>query len=152
MIDFQLITPERIVLKEEVYEVLLPTDLGQIGILPHHAPLITLVKPGVIVVRRNKADRDDQLEHIATSGGFVEVANNSVKLMADTAEMAHELDEAEVQARIAKAKREAAEAKDQAQYAGAVGAIEAELARIKVINIKRRHGSTRSSINPENIQ
>lgn len=139
MIHFELITPEKISLSDTVYEAILPTVNGQIAVLPHHIPLVTLLQPGVIAIRRQKGDSDEQLEYIATSGGFVEVTGNSVKVMADTAERADELDELRIQEAREAAKRRMTEAKDEVSYANAVAALEVELARQKVKNIRRRH-------------
>lgn len=149
MLNFQLITPEKVVFSEEIYEVILPTIHGQIAILPGHIPLITLLRPGVISLRKQKRDADSLLEHVATSGGFVEINASRVKVMADTAERADDLDELKVEQAKVQAKRVLKEAKDEASYTDALGRLEIELARLKVKNLKRRHGSRVSS--PESI-
>lgn len=141
MIKFELITPERVAMQEEIYEVILPTQSGQIAVLPGHVPLVTILRPGVITLRRQKGESDDELEHVATSGGFVEVTSNSVKVMADTAERAEDLDELKIEEAREAAQRQVREAKDEAAYADALGRLEIELARLKVKNLKRRHGS-----------
>jgi F-type H+-transporting ATPase subunit epsilon len=141
MIKFELITPERVVMTEEIYEAILPAQTGQIAVLPGHVPMITLLKPGVIALRRQKNDPDTKLEHLATSGGFVEITGNSIKLMADTAERADELDELRIKEAKEEAKRQLKGAKDEVSYTEAIGRIEVELARERVKNIKRRHGS-----------
>lgn len=139
MLRFELITPEKVAISEEVYEAILPTINGQIAVLPHHIPLVTLLQPGVIAIRRRKGDSDDSLEYIATSGGFVEVTGISVKVMADTAERADELDDLRIQEAREAAKRRVAEAKDDVAYADAIAQLNIELARQKVKNLKRRH-------------
>lgn len=141
MLKFELITPERLVLTEEVYEAILPTQDGQIAVLPGHIPLVTLLRPGVISLRFHKTDREDRLEHLAVSSGFAEVTGNSIKVMADTAERADELDELKIEQAKEAAKRQLAEAKDEVAYADALAHLEAELARLKVKNLRRRHGS-----------
>ncbi len=139
MLQFELITPERKVVTESVYELILPAVDGQISILPGHISLVTLLRPGVVSIRHQKGQADDQLDHLAVSGGFVEVSNDQVKLMADSAERAEELEEAKIVEAKAAAQREAREAKDEVQYTDAVGRLELELAREKVRNLKRRH-------------
>ncbi len=150
MIKFELITPEQVVLTEEIYEAILPAENGQIAIFPGHIPLVTLLRPGVISLRHKKGDPDSQLEHIATSGGFAEITGSSVRLMADTAERADDLDELRIEEAKAAAKQQLKEARDEASYADAVGRIEVELARERVKNIKRRHGSRANGLPPTN--
>ena len=140
MLNLELVTPEKISLKETVYEVILPTVDGQIAVLPKHIPLITLLSPGVISVRRLRDDSDDKLEHYATGSGFVEITGNSVKIMSDSAEHADELDEKKIIEARDEAKRQVKEAKDDVAYTDAVARLESELARIKVKNLKHRRG------------
>lgn len=139
MLKFELITPEKVAISEEIYEAVLPTEKGQIGVLPGHMPLITLLVPGIISLRRQQNDTPDKMEHLATSGGFVQIGNNVVKVMADSAERADELDEAKIEAARAEAQRMAHAAKDDVAYADAVAHLETELARLKVKNMKHRH-------------
>ena len=150
MLKLELITPEKIALTEEVYEVMLPTETGQIAILPGHVDLITTLKPGVITVRREKGDGEAKLEHLATSGGFAEITGKSVKILADSADRAEDLDELKIQQARDEAKRQAKEATDELSYIDATARLETELARLKVKNLKKRHGSR--TISPENLQ
>lgn len=150
MLKLELITPEKVALTEEVYEVILPADAGQIAVLPGHTALVTLIKPGVISVRREKGDHDNKLEHLATSGGLAEITGKSVKILADSADRAEDLDELKIQQARDEAKRQAKAATDEVSYIDAVSRLETELARLKVKNLKKRHGSRTGS--PENIQ
>ncbi len=72
-LTFELITPHGITYAQDVYEVVLPTPYGHIGVLPHHLPLISLVVPGVISIRRHPGDSEQQREYVATSGGIIEI-------------------------------------------------------------------------------
>lgn len=83
----KLVTPERVVFESEAQSVTAMTLEGQITVLPHHSSLISVLSPGEIIVRHAK-----QTEPIVVSGGFLEVANNAVTILADTAEFVHELD------------------------------------------------------------
>jgi F-type H+-transporting ATPase subunit epsilon len=150
MLKFELITPEKTAVSEEVYEATLPSVDGQITILPGHMPLVTLLKPGVISIRRQKNDSDEKLEHLATSGGFVEIDHNMVKVMADSAEQADEIDDQKIAEAWAEAKRMASEARDDVARTDATAQLEMALARERVKNLKRRHG--RQTTTPENIQ
>lgn len=140
MIKFELISPEAIVFSEEIYEAILPSTEGQIAVFPGHIPLITLLRTGIISLRRAKGDPDSKLEHIATTGGFVEISDNSIKVMADSAERADDLDDMKIKEAKEAALRAKAEAKDDVAYTDAIARLEFELAREKVRNLKRSHG------------
>lgn len=149
MIQFELISPEKVLLSEEIYEAILPAAGGQIAVLPNHVPLITLLKPGVISIRRKKGDDDAKLDHIATSGGFVEIGQNRIKVMADTAERADDLDEMKIEQAKEEAKRQAYAAKDDVSHASALARLEMELARYKVKNLKKHRGSRENIFNQQ---
>ena len=120
MLRLEIVTPEKRVLDAEVDSVTVPTASGEAGILPHHAPLVSALKPGVLVYSvKGSTDR------IAVSGGFVEVNNDKVAVLVDTAETAAEIDTA-----IARSDRESAE--KTVSSAGVLTAEEAEAARENV--------------------
>ncbi len=85
----EVVTPERIVYRNEVEMVVAPAIDGEIGILPLHAPLVTLLKPGEIRVRY---DEGREVEWIATSGGYLQVHEDKVIVLADRAEIASQID------------------------------------------------------------
>lgn len=142
-ISFELITPEGLKFQSDVFEVMLPTPQGQIGILPHHIPLITIVSPGVIMIRHNENDLLDNAEHLATSGGFVEISGNRVRLLADMAERADDIDEMKAKEALEKAREVKKSAKDQVALADATSIIDQSLARLKVAELNRRRHSSR---------
>lgn len=135
-IKFEIVTPERVVLKEEILQITLPTKAGEITVLPNHIPLVSSLLPGVVHVK--KADGQDEV--ISISGGFLEVLKDKVVILADTAERAEELDEAMVEA----ARQRAAQIKEEARHGEKIdftevnAAIERELARSKAIKKWRR--------------
>jgi F-type H+-transporting ATPase subunit epsilon len=135
-IQFELVTPERVVLKETVLQVTIPTELGEITVLPNHIPLVAVLKPGVLEVRR----ADGSQEVVSVSGGFVEVLHGKIVVLADTAERATELDEA----RIEEARTKAEALKTSASYQEAVdfadisARLEKELARSRAIKKWKR--------------
>ena len=92
-LKLDIVTAERIVYSEDVDAVIAPGIEGQLGILPHHAPLMTILQAGELVVR--KGSEEDSL---AISGGFLEVRPDRVIVLADSAERAEEIDEARAQA------------------------------------------------------
>ena len=101
---FELLTPEGSKFSEQVFEVMLPTTLGQVAILPNHAPLVTIVTPGVISIRRHEADADNRLEHLAAAGGVAEISGHRVRVLADSAERAEDINELAVTAALNKAR------------------------------------------------
>lgn len=84
---FEIVTVERVVLTDEVDSVIAPGIEGELGILPHHAPLLTFLKPGEL--RVTKAGEETS---IFVSGGFLEVLPDKVIVLADAAERAEEID------------------------------------------------------------
>jgi len=83
----EIVTAERVVYSEDVDILVAPGIEGELAILPNHAPLLTVLKPGEIRVVRG-----DEESYMAVSGGFMEVMANKVTLLADTAERAEEID------------------------------------------------------------
>lgn len=88
IINFEIVTPEKIVLSEEITQITVPTKAGEITVLPHHIPLVSSLMPGVVFIK--KKDGEDEI--ISISGGFLEVLKNKVVILADTAERADEID------------------------------------------------------------
>jgi F-type H+-transporting ATPase subunit epsilon len=82
-----IVTAERIVYSAEADIVIAPGVEGQLGILPHHAPLMTILQAGELVVRRGGEENS-----LAISGGFLEVRPDRVIVLADQAERAEEID------------------------------------------------------------
>jgi F-type H+-transporting ATPase subunit epsilon len=129
-IQFEIVTPERVVWKEDILQATLPTQEGEITILPNHISLVAILKPGVIEVKNLK----QEIEIISCSGGFVEVTPNRIVVLADTAERAVELDEALIE----EARKKAEEMKkwkdaDEMQFAEANALIEKQMARSKAV-------------------
>jgi F-type H+-transporting ATPase subunit epsilon len=85
----EIVTPEKIVYTNEVEMVIAPTLDGEVGILPLHAPLVTVLRPGELRVRYN--DNKD-VEWFAVSGGYLQVYQDKVIVLADAAEHASRVD------------------------------------------------------------
>ncbi len=100
-IELQIVTPERLVVSQEVDEVVLPAEEGSMGVLPGHAPLLTAIATGEIQLRV-----DGRVQYLAVSGGFAEILGHRVTVLAEVCEKAEEIDVS--QALDAKAKAEAA--------------------------------------------
>lgn len=86
-INLEVITPEKLVLREVVDEVIVPGLEGELGILPNHTPLISQLKTGVLSY---KSGNDKVQMHV--SGGFVEVLSDRVSVLSDVAERTDEID------------------------------------------------------------
>src|SRR4030043_387662 len=92
-LKLDIVTAERVVYSGEVDAVIAPGVEGQLGILPHHAPLMTMLQAGELVARKA-----GQEEIMAISGGFLEVRPDRVIVLADSAERAEEIDTARAEA------------------------------------------------------
>jgi F-type H+-transporting ATPase subunit epsilon len=134
-IKLDIVTAERIVYSEEVDAVIAPGVEGQLGILPHHAPLMTMLQAGELVARKGT-----QEESMAISGGFLEVRPDRVIVLADQAERGEEIDITRAEA----AKKRAEERLRDQKVAGldetrAEAALRRALVRLEVAEkIKRR--------------
>ena len=139
MFHFVLVAISGKKFEEDVYEVILPTLDGDIGVLKDHMPLVSVAKTGVIAVRRNPKDRDDQREFFATNGGVVEVSDNTLRVLVDEADHAEEINESEVQKALERAEKMRAEAKDQVSLEHAQQLVDRQAVRLQVAGLKRRH-------------
>ncbi len=88
----EIITPEKIVYKDEVDEVIAPTINGEIAILPNHINLLTQINPGELIVKKGSTSQS-----LAITGGFLEVNNNKISIVANYAVKAQDIEVAEVQ-------------------------------------------------------
>jgi len=87
LFELQIVTPERLVLREEAHEAQIPGKNGYMGILPGHAPLLSELRVGEVSYRRG-----NRWGYLAVCWGFVEVLSNRVIVLAETAERAEEID------------------------------------------------------------
>ncbi len=129
-----IVTVERLVYSEDVDMVIAPGIEGQLGILPHHAPLLTALTFGELQVKRG-----DEVESFAIGGGFMEVQPDHVVVLADTAERAEEIDLARAEAARRRAEeRLRARSRNDVDFARAHAALRRSLTRIKVAEARRR--------------
>lgn len=129
MIKFKIVTPERVLLEQDIDSVTIPTKNGEITVLENHIPLVSSLHSGEL---RYKIGSEEK--YFAVSGGFVEVRkNNEIVVLADTAEFGHEidLDRAE-KARELAAKVMSENYHDETASAEALALLEKNLARLKV--------------------
>jgi F-type H+-transporting ATPase subunit epsilon len=133
-VRLDIVTAERVVYSEDVDMVIAPGIEGQLGILPHHTPLMTTLQSGELRVKKGT----DEL-CLAISGGFLEVRPDKVVVLADAAERVEEIDVA----RAEEAKRRAQERLSEKQVSGAdaaraEAALQRSLARLRVVETVRR--------------
>ena len=138
-IRLKIVTPERVLYEDTVSQLSVSTTTGQITILPHHLPLVSLLAPGEIIIKKGTQSED----LMSVSGGFIEVLPNQVVILADTAEKAAEIDEQ----RAEEARNRAQEllktkVVDAEQFAHFSASLEKELARLRVA---RKYKKTRGA-------
>lgn len=139
MIRLQLVTVTGTKFDDDVYEVILPTLEGEIGVLQDHMPLIAAATNGVISIRRNAKDADRDMEFFATNGGVVEVEDNVLRVIVDEADHADTINEAEAEEAHQRALKMKAEATDQVSLEHAQSQIDRSAVRLQVAGLKRRH-------------
>lgn len=91
-LSLEIITPEKIVYKDEVDEVVIPTINGEIAILPNHINLLTQINPGEMIVKKGSS-----YQSLAIIGGFLEVENNKISILTNYAIKAQDIEIAKAQ-------------------------------------------------------
>ena len=128
----EIITAEREVYSDDVDILVAPGIEGELGILPHHAPLMTALQPGELRLLKDGED-----VYMAVSGGFMEVMNNKVTILADAAERSDEIDEARVQDAIRRAEERIQSRESDMDLERAVAALRRSQARLRVVQRRR---------------
>jgi len=136
MIKFSVITPEKKVYENEVFQVSIPTTTGEITVLPGHIPMVSVLQAGEMRIK----DKDGEHPY-AVSAGFLEVrANNELVILADRAERADTIDlvRAEESRKRAEEEMKKAKAGQDVDYARLQALIDKEMNRIRVGNKYRK--------------
>jgi F-type H+-transporting ATPase subunit epsilon len=133
-LHLEVITPERKVYEDDVDMVIAPGSEGYLGILPHHAPLLTALGPGEFRVKKGGVE-----EVLAVFGGFMDVRPDRVIVLTDAAEPADEIDTARAQAARARAQEALAQAAtlSAADEARARAELQRALVRLRVSERRR---------------
>ena len=113
-----------------------PGEDGELAMLPHHAPLLTTLKPGEM-----RVVKDGEESYIAVSGGFLEMIGNTVTVLADTAERAEEIDVERSEEALRRARERISEAPAEADLERAMATIRRSQARLMVARRRRRGGA-----------
>jgi F-type H+-transporting ATPase subunit epsilon len=124
-VEFELVSPEKLLLSEPVEMVVVPGADGDIGVLPRHSPLIASLRIGVVSVYRQ--NRREISERIFVDGGFAEVTPERCTVLAEQAVPVAEIDRADVEQKLRDAREDLRDAKDEADRA----AIERTIARLE---------------------
>jgi F-type H+-transporting ATPase subunit epsilon len=135
-IDLTVVTPERSIVHEQVDELQIPGAAGYFGVLPGHAPLFSELKIGEVAYRQG-----DRWFFLSVAWGFVEVQSDHVRILAETAERAHEIDVDRATRAKQRAEQRIAKGGTDIDYARALVAMERALIRIQV-STKARHRMT----------
>ncbi|MGZ9277210.1 MAG: F0F1 ATP synthase subunit epsilon [Candidatus Limnocylindrales bacterium] len=138
-LTLEIVTPERLAYSDTVDAVVLPGSEGELGVLPHHAPLVSTLGVGELRIRKDGVE-----ESFAIVGGFLQVRPDKVVVMAETADMASEIDLEKAQ----EARREAERALESGFSEGvdlsiARAALQQALLRIRVAERRHREGPRR---------
>ncbi|MGB9721105.1 MAG: F0F1 ATP synthase subunit epsilon [bacterium] len=130
----EIVTPERLVYSQDIDVLTVPTVQGEISILAKHVPLVSIISPGEIKIKK-----DGEIEYIAITGGFVQVLPHKVIILADAAERAEEIDIERAMKARERAQRLMEEKRaDKMTHAEAMAAFQRALVRIKVGQRKKK--------------
>ena len=132
-IKLDIVTAERVVYSDDVDIVVAPGVEGQLGILPHHAPLMTMLQPGELRARKGGEEVS-----LAITGGFLEVRPDRVIVLADAAERAEEIDIHRAEEAKRRAQEQLRHPTPEIDLAQAEVALRRALARIEVVGRKRK--------------
>ena len=140
-LQLEIVTPEKLAYSDEVDAVVLPGSQGELGVLPHHAPLVSTLGVGELRIRKGTNE-----ESFAIVGGFLQVLPDKVVVMAETADMASEIDVAKAE----EARREAERALETgyvegADLSAARASLQQALLRLRVAERRHREGPRRRS-------
>ena len=129
----EIVTAEKTVFSDDVTAVVAWGVEGQLGILPHHAPLMTMLRPGDLMIRKGNEE-----QYLAISGGFLEVRPDKVIILADACERVEEIDIERAEAAKRRAEEILKTRPPQADTAAAEAALRRSLTRLKVVEKRRR--------------
>ena len=132
-IRLEIITAERVVYSEDVNIVVAPGVDGELGILPHHSPLLTVLQPGELRVVKNGEE-----SFIVVSGGFLEILGDKIIILADTAERAEEIDLERAQQALKMAEEQVEARSSDMDLERALASLRRSQARLKVARRRRR--------------
>jgi len=145
-LSVHVVTAEREVYTEDgVDEVIAPGIQGELTVLPHHAPLLTMIKPGIMRLVKGNEETD-----VAITGGFLEVKDDRVTILADAAERAEEIDAVRAEEARRRAERTLEERGDTEDLVAAAASLQRALLRLRASE-RRRRRSQRGPSGPPGV-
>lgn len=139
--NVNIVSLDKTVYNGEACEIVVPSEEGEIAVLANHMPLITPLRPGEVLIKRDPKGTDS--ESIVIGGGFMEVLSNHANLLVHSAEKVSEIDEKRAEEARQKAEEALKEFKDkkmmsEQEYAQTAAALQRALARLKIVRKNRR--------------
>jgi F-type H+-transporting ATPase subunit epsilon len=128
-VEFELVSPERLLVSQAVDMVVVPGGEGNFGVLSGHAPMITTVRPGVIDI----FEGDRVVDRIFVAGGFAEVTEERCTVLAEEAVAVSSLDRAEVEKQVRDLGEDVADAKSDAERAAAEARLAVARAKLEAL-------------------
>lgn len=138
MIHFRLVSTKGTKFDDDVYEVLVPARGGTIALFEDHMPLISSCEPGVISIRKQSGDADNDMENFAVSGGVVQIDGKTVRFLSDEVNTPEELSEAEAEAAQKRAEELMAQADNQVALHEAKRLLQHSSAKLHLARLKSR--------------
>lgn len=132
-LKLSIITPEAVTFSDDVDSVVIPADEGEMGILPHHVPVMAKLRPGELRYRKGNEER-----YLAVGKGFVEVLPASVSVLAESAMYEADIDEAAVEAAIERARKALSDQPGDDETAALEALVMANMAALEVKRRRRK--------------
>lgn len=132
----QIITPQKIVFKDDVDELIAPTEMGEIGILPNHVPLVAKIVPGELIIQKG-----GKLSSLAVTEGFLEIKKDEISVLANFAIRAEDIQIAQVEEAKKRAELVAKEKATDRDFKIAEGELLKSLIQLRVATKYRRRRS-----------
>lgn len=130
-LHLKIVTPEKLIFDQEVSQVNVATEQGEIGILPNHANLMAKLQPGELIIKKG-----GKVDSMAIGDGFLQVSGNTLTIMTDLATYAQDIDEKAVEEAKKRAEQALSQILSNEEYAETLANLEKSLAQLR---IKRRH-------------
>jgi F-type H+-transporting ATPase subunit epsilon len=138
MMHFQLVSARGLKFDGNAYEVIIPSAGGDIAVFEDHMPLISSARGGVVSVRVQSGDSDDQMKHFAVNGGIMQVEGKTLRFLSDDITASDEINEKEAESALARAEELIRGADSQQEIAEAQRMLHHSRAQLNVAKLKRR--------------
>ncbi len=133
MLQISIVTPERTILETDADELIIPTTEGEIAVLPEHVPLLSQIAPGELTIKHGA-----QTEHLAVAGGFLEISNDKVTILADFAVHGNDISAVKAQEAKERAEKLMKEKLSAEDYATVSGELQKAIIQLKVLDKVRK--------------